>query len=149
MSLNGEDADVVVALAVDGAFEVPEWLRNAQDAWREGDLEMLRRILVDPRTQKYPHEHYYLLVERNRDWIPFIERMLRNEPVGMVLFGAAQLVGDYDVLELLRRKGYRIENLYQGRKGLRLLLGSYLGQFHAATAAGRLDLDIGLANHLV
>ena len=34
MSLNGEDADVVVASAVDGAFEVPEWLRNAQDAWR-------------------------------------------------------------------------------------------------------------------
>ena len=112
LSLNNEDPDVVVRSAVDSAFEVPEWLRNAKDAWREGDLQTLKRVAVDPRAEKYPHEHYYLLVERNRDWIPKIERMLRDEPVEMVLFGAAHLVGDYGVLDLLRNKGYQLEQLY-------------------------------------
>ena len=112
LDMNNEDPDVVVGSALESAFEVPAWLRNSKDAWREGDLETLKRIAVDPRAEKYPHEHYYLLVERNLEWIPKIERMLRDEPVEMVLFGAAHLVGEYGVLDLLRGKGYRIENLY-------------------------------------
>lgn len=112
LDMNNEDPDVVIRAAIDSAFDVPEWMRNAKDAWRYGDLERLKRLVVDPHAEKYPHQHYYLLVERNNAWIPKIERMLRDKPVEMVLFGAAHLVGDYGVLDLLRNKGYRIENLY-------------------------------------
>ena len=65
LDMNNEDPDVVVGAAIDSAFDIPEWMRNAKDAWRYGDLEALERLVVDPHAEKYPHQHYYLLVERS------------------------------------------------------------------------------------
>ena len=62
LDLNSEDPDVVVRSALDSAFEVPEWLRNAKDAWREGDIATLKRIAATRGRDFYEGETAHKLV---------------------------------------------------------------------------------------
>ena len=52
-----------------------------------------------------------LLIERNRNWIPEIEKALATERDVMFLVGAAHLVGEESVVALLRRKGLEVTQL--------------------------------------
>jgi len=55
-----------------------------------------------------------LLIERNRNWIPEIEKALAKEHDVMFLVGAAHLVGKESVVDLLRRKGLEVTQLAAG-----------------------------------
>ncbi|MFK7920487.1 MAG: TraB/GumN family protein [Bacteroidia bacterium] len=48
-----------------------------------------------------------LLYERNRNWIPQLEKMMRKESV-FIAVGAAHLPGEKGVIELLRAAGYKL-----------------------------------------
>jgi uncharacterized protein YbaP (TraB family) len=52
-----------------------------------------------------------LLRQRNLKWIPQIERMLRDADKEFVLVGAAHLVGEDGLLQLLQAKGYGVRQL--------------------------------------
>lgn len=112
MDMNDGDPDDVINYALHGIFEDAAKLRAIKAAWRDGNLGELRRLAMDPMQKNNPDLYRFLLVERNHDWIPKIEKMLRDEKIELVLFGALHMVGDDGVLELLRARGYRIENLY-------------------------------------
>jgi uncharacterized protein YbaP (TraB family) len=49
-----------------------------------------------------------LLNQRNRNWIPKIEKMAKAKPTFFGV-GAAHLAGDNGVIMLLREKGYKVE----------------------------------------
>ena len=52
-----------------------------------------------------------LLVERNRNWIPEIEKKLAGDRNVMFIVGAAHLVGECSVIELLEQKGLKLTQL--------------------------------------
>jgi uncharacterized protein YbaP (TraB family) len=52
-----------------------------------------------------------LIVKRNQSWIPEIEQMLKGPSDALVVVGAAHLVGKTGVVELLRAKGYTVEQI--------------------------------------
>jgi uncharacterized protein YbaP (TraB family) len=83
-------------------------------AWRKGDTTKLTKLAIEP-MQDDPKSFRTLLTDRNRNWVPQIERMFadtgRNSNKEFVLVGVAHLVGPSNVLALLKRKGYRIEQL--------------------------------------
>ena len=54
----------------------------------------------------------FLLYERNRNWIPKIEQFLRQKQDNLVVVGAGHLVGEQNVIELLKQKGYRVRRFY-------------------------------------
>jgi pyruvate dehydrogenase E1 component len=58
-----------------------------------------------------PELREVLLIERNRNWIPEIEKALATERDVMFLVGAAHLVGEESVVALLRRKGLEVTQL--------------------------------------
>ncbi len=81
-------------------------------AWRVGDEQQLNKLAIlpmkdDPKTLKQ------LLTDRNKNWLPHIERMFagngKSSDTEFVLVGVAHLVGDKSVLSLLKAKGYRVE----------------------------------------
>jgi uncharacterized protein YbaP (TraB family) len=79
-------------------------------AWKAGDVETVERIVLqDLRTE--PRVYESLLVSRNRDWLPKIERLFDRPGRTLVVVGAAHLVGPDGLLALLRSKGYAIEQL--------------------------------------
>ncbi|HEV7344415.1 MAG TPA: TraB/GumN family protein [Devosia sp.] len=52
-----------------------------------------------------------LIYARNRKWMDPIESMLADNQENLVIVGAAHLIGDGSVLDLLERSGYSIERI--------------------------------------
>ena len=77
-------------------------------AWRRGDAASLERDMIRG-LQKYPLAYQSLIVERNNNWMPQLEKCLARTTPCMVVVGAAHLVGPDGLLTLLQRKGYKIE----------------------------------------
>lgn len=80
------------------------------DAWISADLDALEE-LINGSLAAHPDAYEILLSERNRNWIPHIERFLRSDEDHLVIVGAGHLVGRDSVVELLREKGYEVRQL--------------------------------------
>lgn len=77
-------------------------------AWLGGDSAMLEKLML-AGMREYPELHNKVVVERNRRWLPEIEGMISKGENAMIVVGAAHLVGQEGVLELLRGRGYSLE----------------------------------------
>lgn len=79
-------------------------------SWQKGDLKSLEKLLQ--KTYKSDPEFYKRAVtDRNHNWIPKIEEFLRGNQVHLITVGALHLVGKEGVIELLRAKGYSVQQL--------------------------------------
>ena len=84
-------------------------LEEITAAWRRGDLAMLESLLRSGVAES-PAFFQALTTERNLRWLPQIEAMLADpEDDYLVVTGALHMVGDEGLVELLRRKGYRVD----------------------------------------
>lgn len=83
-------------------------------AWRAGDETQLNKLAIEPMLDD-PKTIKTLLTDRNKNWLPHIERMFagngKSSDKEFVLVGVAHLAGDKSVLALLKAKGYRVEKL--------------------------------------
>lgn len=91
--------------------DLPKLFGSMKKAWKNGDNAQLRIVALDPWSGLFPEIYNSLLVERNNNWIPQIETMLRTKEVEFILFGALHLVGENGILTQLTALGYTIENL--------------------------------------
>jgi uncharacterized protein len=96
-----EDYDEVVAMSEKGLA-----------AYMAGDKDQLLEFLLDPAGWENSPEgaQEAFLDERNKAWVPQIERML-GEGTPFVAVGAGHLVGENSVVDLLRAKGYELERV--------------------------------------
>jgi uncharacterized protein YbaP (TraB family) len=79
-------------------------------AWRTGDAPQVERIVLkDLKSDAQMYQR--LLVDRNRNWMPQIEALFARPGRTFVVVGAAHLVGPDGLLQMLRTKGYTIEQL--------------------------------------
>jgi uncharacterized protein YbaP (TraB family) len=83
-------------------------LKEIAAAWKRGDAVTMERKMLDG-IRKYPGAYSSLIVERNNNWLPQIEGCLARTTPCFVVVGAAHLVGPDGLLELLRKKGYEIQ----------------------------------------
>ena len=84
-------------------------MQDITQAWRTGNVDVLGKLLRDG-AEESPELFQKLTTDRNRRWLPQIEQMLqdpRNDY--LVVVGALHMVGSDGLVELLRRKGYRVE----------------------------------------
>ena len=80
-------------------------------AWRTGNEQQLYELGIKPMEED-PNTIDVLLIQRNKNWIPHIERMFKNDShKEFVLVGVAHLVGRNSVLALLKAQGYNIEKI--------------------------------------
>jgi uncharacterized protein len=79
-------------------------------AWLKGDVGGLDESLLAGMRQ-YPELYPKLILERNRHWVPQIEQMIKQGDSVLVAVGAAHLVGKDGVIELLKQRGYTVEQL--------------------------------------
>ena len=90
--------DLQVADALSGEME---------NAWKNGDVEKLY-TLIAKSFSGYPEQYARLVLQRNKNWLPVLEKILKREQVTFVVVGAGHLVGPGSVVDLLRRKGYPV-----------------------------------------
>lgn len=79
-------------------------------AWRSGDAAKLAALLSD-EYKSFPNLYKALVTERNKRWVPQIEKLLHGNQDVFVVVGALHLVGDGGLLELMRRDGFKPEQL--------------------------------------
>ncbi len=77
-------------------------------AWKEGNIEKINSIIQEG-MKDYPELYDVLFVKRNERWVRQIDSFLnKNEPT-FVIVGSGHLVGEGNVVELLRAKGYEVK----------------------------------------
>ena len=101
-------------------------LTGSRELWCEANREELRQspllgsyALADTPLgeQLNPAEHGRVretdrfLVERNRNWIPRIQRMLDEPGSVFILVGGAHLAGDDSILRLLAAEGLAVQRI--------------------------------------
>jgi len=79
-------------------------------AWRNGDAARLGALLGE-EYKSFPALYRTLVSERTRHWLPQIEKLLQDRQDYFVVVGALHLVGEGGLLDLMRRDGYRPEQL--------------------------------------
>jgi uncharacterized protein YbaP (TraB family) len=84
---------------------------NEHDLWRRGDGDAL---YADAKKEfaDYPALYQKLVVQRNRNWVPQIEKMLADgHHHTLVIVGGLHLVGPDGVVRQLQAKGYAIQRV--------------------------------------
>ena len=95
-------------------------LRNLSDtsmldammrAWRTGDAQALETVVMKPLREHPENAPVYekLLFARNRAMATNIEQSMKEKKRPFVVIGAGHLLGPQGVVELLRKKGYAVE----------------------------------------
>ena len=79
-------------------------------AWSHGESQKLDELLLES-FKDYPELLNQLIVQRNKNWVPRIEEFLSHKGNVLVVVGAAHLIGNKGVIEMLRQKGYVVEQL--------------------------------------
>lgn len=86
---------------------LPDEFKKMIDAWKQGDLEALRRMLYH-EAERYPELMDLFLHDRNKVWLAKFEQCLKRGERVMVLVGAGHLAGELGVIELFKAKGYHV-----------------------------------------
>lgn len=93
-----------------GPSESIAQLNALKDAWLAGNAAQLDSM-TSASGETPPEMLDAMIVKRNESWIPKIEAMLKGSSDALVVVGAAHLVGPKGIVQLLRAKGYTVEQL--------------------------------------
>ena len=67
--------------------------------------------LLGEEYKSFPALYRMLVSDRNKRWMPQLEKLLQSGQDYFVVVGALHLVGDGGLLDLMRRDGYRPEQM--------------------------------------
>jgi uncharacterized protein YbaP (TraB family) len=90
--------------------DVERETQSVVTAWRTGDAAKLAALLSD-EYKTFPALYRLLVTDRNKRWVPQIEKLLSGNQDYFVVVGALHLVGDGGLLDLMRRDGYKAESV--------------------------------------
>ena len=104
-----QDALLQESLAITGSKEREKVFFRMVKAWHQGRLDGLEQLVETFKS--YPLFYKKLLVQRNKNWIPQIEKFLKEDKNVLVIVGAAHLAGKDGLIALLTDKGYQLERV--------------------------------------
>ena len=109
-TLTNDQQNKFLDLTLDDLHEVDTEFQQVIGAWRRGDTDKLAALLSE-EYKEFPALYQLLVTQRNRSWEPQIQRYLHDSHNYFVVVGALHLVGQGGLLELLRKDGFKIEQL--------------------------------------
>jgi uncharacterized protein len=105
-----EDQARFLDMIVTEMHDVETDTQSVVTAWRTGDAAKLAALLSD-EYKSFPKLYRLLVSDRNKRWVPQIEKLLQENQDYFVVVGALHLVGDGGLLELMRRDGYQPQSV--------------------------------------
>ncbi len=76
-------------------------------AWKTGDIDKLYSI-INISFDEYHDIYKRFFIQRNKRWIPKIKQLMKQHDDVLIIVGAGHLVGKDSVIELLKKKGYKV-----------------------------------------
>jgi len=83
-------------------------VKDIVESWLKGDGERLAALLLAGMRQ-YPELQQKLVIERNRRWLDQIAELVEQGSNAMVVVGAAHLVGQEGIVDMLKARGLSVE----------------------------------------
>ncbi len=100
----------LVLQTLEQAGDLEEALDVIVRHWKTGDLEGLEAT-INKSLEDFPEIRDLLLTGRNRNWIPKIEDCVRGHGIYLIIMGVAHMSGEDGVVAMLRRAGYKVEQM--------------------------------------
>jgi uncharacterized protein YbaP (TraB family) len=104
------DQRVLLLQTLEDSPDIEEAMDQMLTAWRNGDTDALETtVLADMRKQ--PQLYRELVVNRNRNWVTQIQKLLEQRDDYLVIVGTLHLVGADGVPALLRQRGIDVKQM--------------------------------------
>lgn len=96
-----------------GNPETDKYLQNLFDTWLDGDTAKMEAIVFEALYEEPGLSLYFEIAyeQRNKQMVSKIEGFLAGDEVYFVVVGAGHMVGENGLINLLKNKGYVIEQL--------------------------------------
>ena len=85
-------------------------LNDLLGAWRAGNAPKLSKMLSEEFGEA-PGLYSTLIADRNRRWVPQIEKLLKADKNYMIVVGTLHIVGRNGLLDLLKADGFSAKQL--------------------------------------
>jgi hypothetical protein len=108
--MDGSMGEQQINETIDELKELDARLADILRAWRTGDEAGIAAFSLR-ELQNYPQLYRTLIVDRNKRWIRDIERNISGSVPTMIIVGVAHLAGSDSVVDLLRKRGYKVDKL--------------------------------------
>jgi uncharacterized protein YbaP (TraB family) len=102
--------EAMLLQSLSDASNTDQEMETLMDAWHRGDTAVLAKEQQE-EFGPYPDIYQAILVQRNKSWIPQLEKLAGSGKQYFVVVGALHLVGPDGVLASLEKDGYKIEQL--------------------------------------
>lgn len=106
--LSKEDQELMLRETVSELDLLDKNIDEIVQSWVKGDSDLLAKLLL-AGMMEYPEIHQKIIIDRNRRWMPEIEKLVQQGSGALVAVGAAHLVGKDGIIEMLKAKGYGVE----------------------------------------
>lgn len=107
-----EQMKELVTMAKEGIEKQKEQGKKLEAVYKSQDLKAIADFMNEEENKMYSDNSDILLTDRNQSWISKIEEAAKTTPTFFGV-GAAHLGGDDGVINLLRKKGYKVEPVLQ------------------------------------
>ncbi|MCF7786361.1 MAG: TraB/GumN family protein [Prosthecobacter sp.] len=108
-SLSEKQQRELLEQTLDEVSSVKEEFEKMIKAWKYGQLDELKEMLFREQ-EKYPDLMNLFLSARNLSWMDRLDQMLKNGEKVMVLVGTGHFTSDTGLIELFRKRGYRVRH---------------------------------------
>ena len=106
--MSAADQEALLRATLDDLDTQTDNVKTIADAWAKGDTAALENLLLTSMKTS-PDLHKRMLVDRNASWVPAVETCITEKTACFVVVGAAHLVGQDSLVEMLKKKGYKVE----------------------------------------
>ena len=112
-NFNDHDQELFLLLALKDANTQSQEVKELLQAWTSGDVKGLERIMTKSIDEDKRLSSIYeiLINDRNKNMASKIADFLKMKESCFVIVGAGHLVGNKGIVEILKAKGYRVEQM--------------------------------------
>jgi uncharacterized protein YbaP (TraB family) len=90
--------------------QIETMLEESLTVWKKGDEPGMENLFIK-EMKNYPQLYKSIIIDRNNKWMTKITDYLNGSTNTMVIVGAAHLVGPDGLVNLMRKKGYKVTKL--------------------------------------
>lgn len=110
-NMASENEDELLIQTLDDLPDIKNLMQKLANAWRTGNRAALIEHGLLDMDKDFPEMYQDMIKQRNDNWMPIVENLIKHPEKKMVLVGALHLVGEDGLLQRLEKKGYTIKQL--------------------------------------
>ena len=100
----------MLADTVDKLDDFRNFVNSYLEAWASGDADRMNKTIIKDMAEQ-PEIYKALLVDRNKNWLPAIERHINSGKTIFIVVGMAHMVGQDGLVRMLESKGYSVKKI--------------------------------------